>query len=163
MKDFEKFISYFPIVELPILLSDDALTQISANNDILPELFIHDFIGKWEANMESEFLEFLPCIQLKMENEKIKCIVYWRGDILKYDFVLVTLDNEANLIDRKVICGTQVDGDIIKRSVASIEADNIINIVAGAFDSKNGEYNALASQNFAMEVLANGEIAFMKE
>jgi hypothetical protein len=163
MKELENFISYFPEVELPVILSDDSLTLISATNDVIPAHYLSQFVGAWEANLESEFIEIVPCFKLTLEDKKVNSLVYWKGDILKYEFILVTFDEGGKLIDRKVLCGTLVEGSIIKKSVANIDIDKIIHIVASAYDTSSGEFSPASSQNFAMEIMPNGEIVFMKE
>ena len=76
-------------------------------------------------------------------------------------FALEYLTGE--LIERKVIASTLVDGDIIKKSVATIDPDWIIHIVAGANKAESIEYNADQSQAFNMELLSDGQIIFNLE
>jgi len=72
---------------------------------------------------------------------------------------LITLDKSGNLINRKSIANTVIDDKIIKKSVASIEQDLIINIIAGqTYDGE--EYDASFSKAFSMEILPTGEIIF---
>ena len=73
---------------------------------------------------------------------------------------MVTLNEQHAVISRKPICGTIVEGDIIKKSVARIDEESIIHIAAGAHHA-DSEFLAQQSQPFAMEIMANGEIAFM--
>ena len=78
---------------------------------------------------------------------------------MRYDFVLVTLDKNGELINKKSIASTLVNDNIIKKSIASIEPDLIINIIAGqTLDGE--EYDASMSKAFAMEILPTGEIIF---
>lgn len=163
MKELKTLLSYFPDVELPITLTDDSLTHINAANDILPEALLIEVFSKYEENIDSEFLEIMPCFKLKMVDEKISAIVYWRGDLLRYEYILLTLHQDGSVIDKKVLCGTVIEGDIVKKSVANIDPDFGIHIVAGAYNSAiTNTYDGSASQSFSMELLPTGELIFMK-
>ncbi len=154
---FQEFLSFFPPVELPVTLSEETIDVFSRNNKVLPMEGIVEYIGQWEE-IEGDTTEFIPCIRLPEQDDYIG-LIYWRGAIMQYDYFLVTLNNKGGLISRKSIASTKIEGDIIKRSVASIDNDFIIHIIAGA--SKDGEdYDPEQSQAFSMEVMATGDILF---
>jgi hypothetical protein len=162
MTDIDSFLSFFPEVAPPITLTDESIDHISANNDALPFPLIDLFLLKWEGVEIDEFTEYVPCFKFpKIGN--ITCLVYWKAALLRYDFNMVTIDEKGNLIALKPLCGTIVEDDIIKKSVASIDEDFIIHIVAGAHKTNNSDYDGSYSQSFSMEVMANGEIVFMTE
>jgi hypothetical protein len=157
MSKLERILHYFPETGLPVLISEDHLSDYEAQSDPFPQAFIDEILLEWEKEAD-EFTEFIPCFRLP-EEEKFSSVVYWKGGLLKYDFVLVTLDKKGNLINKKSIASTVVSDNFIKKSVASIEPDLIINIVAG--QSLDGEeYDASMSKAFAMEILPSGEIIF---
>jgi hypothetical protein len=71
----------------------------------------------------------------------------------------VTLNKLGDVISRKSIASTIVHGQTIKKSIASIDPDYIITIIAG--HSEGGEdYDAEQSQSYSMEILPTGEIIF---
>jgi len=154
---FSEFLSFFPEVDLPITLSEETIEVFSRNNKVLPLEGIAEYIGQWE-DIDDDTTEYIPCIQLPHQDDYIG-IIYWRGAILQYDYYLVTLDKKGQLISRKSIASTKIDGEIIKRSVASIDNDLIINIVAGATQSEL-DYDPDQSQAFSMEVMPTGDILF---
>jgi len=157
MSKLEKILHYFPETELPVLISEDHLSEFEINSDPFPQVFIDEVLLEWEKDAD-EFTEFIPCFRLPKE-EKFNAIVYWKGALLRYDFVLVTLDKNGELINKKSIASTIVHDNVIKKSVASIEPDLIINIIAGqTLDGE--EYDASMSKAFAMEILPTGEIIF---
>ena len=157
MSKLDKILHYFPETELPVLISEDHLSEFEINSDPFPQVFIDEVLLDWEKDAD-EFTEFIPCFRLPKE-EKFNAIVYWKGALLRYDFVLVTLDKNGELINKKSIASTIVNDNVIKKSVASIEPDLIINIVAGqTLDGE--EYDASMSKAFAMEILPTGEIIF---
>lgn len=157
MSKLEKILHYFPETELPVLISEDHLSEFEINSDPFPQVFIDEVLLEWEKDAD-EFTEFIPCFRLPKE-EKFNAIVYWKGALLRYDFVLVTLDKNGELINKKSIASTIVNDNVIKKSVASIEPDLIINIIAGqTLDGE--EYDASMSKAFAMEILPTGEIIF---
>jgi hypothetical protein len=157
MSKLERILHYFPETELPVLISEDYLSEYEINSDPFPQTFIDEVMMEWEKEID-EFTEFIPCVRLPKE-EKYDAVIYWKGGLLKYDFILVTLDKKGELISKKSIASTVVNDNIIKKSVASIEPDHIINIVAG--QTLDGEdYDASLSKAFAMEILPTGEIIF---
>ncbi len=157
MSKLEKILHYFPETELPVLISEDHLSEFESNSDPFPQVFIDEVLLDWEKEAD-EFTEFIPCFRLPKE-EKFNAIVYWKGALLKYDFVLVTLDKNGELINKKSISSTIINDNVIKKSVASIEPDLIINIIAGQ-TLDGDEYDASVSKAFAMEILPTGEIIF---
>lgn len=145
---------------MPVTLTDESVDVINASNDPLPASLTAAFIQVWEGGEEAdEFTEYMPCFRFK-PNKDIMAMVYWKASLMRYEFILVTLDEKHRLISRKPICGTLIEGDIIKKSVARIDEEFIIHIAAGAHHA-DVEYMAQQSQSFAMEIIANGEIAFM--
>lgn len=154
---FESFLSFFPEIELPVTLTDESIDHISATNDALPDQLIQEVLKKWDTAEDDEFTEYVPCFQWK--NEKIHCLVYWKASLMKYEYFLVTTNEKGDMIQRKSLCGTIVEGDIIKKSVARIEDSTTINIVAGA-NFNTSEYSGEQSQSFSWEIMANGEIVF---
>lgn len=157
MSKLDKILHYFPETELPVLISEDHLSEFEINSDPFPQIFIDEVLLEWEKDAD-EFTEFIPCFRLPKE-EKFNAVVYWKGALLRYDFVMVTLDKNGELINKKSIASTIVHDNVIKKSVASIEPDLIINIIAGqTLDGE--EYDASMSKAFAMEILPTGEIIF---
>jgi len=156
--DFKSYKSYFPEVELPITLSDEKVMTFSSENKALPAGFIAEFIQPIEKEID-EMTEFIPC--LKVPNTKdFSALVYWKGSLMKYEFILVTYDKNNRFICRRSIASVIVDGELVKKSVASIDEDLIISIIAG--ENKNGdeEYNPKNSKAFSMEILGDGEVIF---
>jgi|JI10StandDraft_1071094.scaffolds.fasta_scaffold30777_3 hypothetical protein len=157
MSKLDKILHYFPETELPIIVSEDYLSDYETNADPFPQVFIDEVLLEWEKDAD-EFTEFIPCFRLPKE-EKFNTVVYWKGALLRYDFIMATLDKNGELINKKSIASTIVNDNVIKKSVASIEPDLIINIIAGqTLDGE--EYDASMSKAFAMEVLPTGEIIF---
>lgn len=163
MKELKTLLGYFPEIDLPITLTDDSLTHINATNDLIPEAVLQEIFSKYENDLSSEFLEIMPCFRINLKNEKVHAIVYWKGDLLKYEFILLTLTSTGDIIDKKSLCGTIIDGDLIKKSVATIDSEYGIQIIAGAYNSSiSMGYDGNASQSFSMELLPTGEVVFMK-
>jgi hypothetical protein len=159
MSDLESFLSYFPEIVPPITLTEDSIDHINATNDPLPFYLVNKFIESWEVidESESEFIEYVPCLKLPKLN-KFHSLIYWKAGLLKYDFILANIDETGQLIQRKTLCGTIVENELIKKSVANIDEDYIIHIVAGAHKTTEIGYDASYSQTFSMEIMANGEI-----
>ncbi len=159
--NLEHFLSFFPEIDLPIILSEEYVDDFSRNNTPLNPSAIYDWIATWEGGLD-DITEYVPCFKIK-ETADIHAIIYWKAGLMTYEYVLVTLDLTGEMIERKVIASTLVDGDIIKKSVATIDPDWIIHIVAGANKAESIEYNADQSQAFNMELLSDGQIIFNLE
>ena len=157
MHKLEIVLNYFPATELPVLFSEDYLQDFEADSKPFPQAFIEEILLKWEPDAD-EYTEFIPCVKLP-EEERFNAVVYWKGSLLKYEFILVTLDKSGEIISKKIIASTQVNDNIIRKSVASIEPDHIINIIAGQ-TIEGIEYDPTMSKAFAMEILPTGEIIF---
>ncbi|HRD07136.1 MAG TPA: hypothetical protein PK037_06205 [Saprospiraceae bacterium] len=160
MKSFDALLGYFPEITLPVTLTDESVDIINASNDPLPVGLTTEFIQTWEGGEEAdEFTEYMPCFRFKPHKD-ITAMVYWKASLMRYEFIMVTLNDKHEVISKKTICGTLVEGDLIKKSVARIDEEFIIHIAAGAHHA-DSEFSAQHSQPFAMEIMANGEIAFM--
>lgn len=157
----ESLLEYFPEVELPVTVSEDSIMTFDAHNDVLPKAIIEEYIIPWEKGMEiDEYTEFVPCFQLPDSSDDYHGIVYWKGGLLRYEFLLITLNKKTGeLITRKSIAGTIAEGEKLKKSVAHIDEDFIIHIMAGV--GVDGEdYNPENSQAFNMEIMSTGDVVF---
>lgn len=157
----DQFLEFFPLVELPVTVTEDSIVVFDSRNDVLPKAGIEQFIISWEGGQEiDEYTEFVPCFRLPDTSEDYHAIVYWKGGLLKYEYLLVTFDKkEGKLINRKSIAGTIAEGSLIKKSVAQIDEDLIIHIMAGV-GADNDQYDPESSQAFNMEIMSTGEIVF---
>lgn len=154
---FKDLLSFFPELELPTSFSEEHIIIFSKENKPLPPEIIEGFISKWETK-DSEYTEFIPCGMIESNND-YTALVYWKGDLLKYEYIIVTLDPRGNLITKKTIASTIAEGSVIKKSVAYIDEDLIIHIVAGANEADT-DYDADQSKAFSMEILPTGDIIF---
>jgi len=154
-------LEYFPEVELPVTISEDSITTFDSVNEVLPKSLIEHYIIKWEASQDiDEYTEFVPCFRLPDSSEDYHAIVYWKGGLLRYEYLLVTIDKrKETIITRKSIAGIISEDDKIKQSVAQIDEDLIIHIMAGV-NNANDDYNPENSQAFNMEIMSTGDIIF---
>ncbi len=158
---FHTFLSYFPEVDLPINISDDYVDEFSRHNTPIPISYINEYIIPLEKEHD-DYTEYIPCLRMK-DTPDMHVIVYWKGGLLKYEFVMVSFDKSGNMLSRKVIASTIASDTTVKKSVATITEDWIIHIVAGENNSDDLKYSPENSQAFAMELLADGQIIFNKD
>jgi hypothetical protein len=160
MSQLERILHYFPETELPVIVSDEHLSSFEASASPFPQAFVDEIVSVWEGEAD-DFTEFIPCFRLPGQ-EKFDAIVFWKGSLLRYDFVLATLDKNGNIIGKKAIASTIVQDALIRKSIASIEPDLTIHIIAG--QTVDGtEYEASLSKAFSMEILPDGQIIFHLE
>lgn len=157
----DDMLSYFPEIELPVTLAEESAEAFSKNNKPLPPQIISEYIMKWETEEADEMTEFVPCLTVTKTEDFIG-LVYWKASLLVYEFILVSITHAGDLISKKVIASTKLDGDIVKKSAAVIDEDLIVHIVAGATYSSAG-YEPSSSQSFSMEFMEKGEIVFSKD
>jgi len=94
------------------------------------------------------------------DTKDFHAVVYWKGSLLSYDYIIATYTKNGVLINKKVIAGVRSDGINLKRSLATIDKDWIINVVVGEQSSDDDHYDPAHSQHMALELMATGEIIF---
>lgn len=157
---FSHFIEKFPVVDLPVTLTNESAHHFSQQNDPFPALMIRQYLLPFERNVApnaDEFLEYVPCLQIP-NTVGFKAVVYWKAELLTYDYVLMTFTDKGDFIDKKEIAGTKVDGDALAMVVATIDEDWVIHVVGGVNSVANQEYDPSNSQSFQLELLPTGEI-----
>ncbi len=154
---FDFFLDFFPLIELPITLTDEVHHDFSKENKALPPQAIGEFISRYEAKTADDFTEYIACFRLPA-SEHYQGLVYWKAGLLTYDFVLVTYSKIGNMIDKRAIAGTKVQGDKVRKIVATIDEHLTIFIVEGAADNELN-YEANSSRVQKLEILENGRIA----
>lgn len=155
-KNFPEFLKFFPEIELPVTITEESILEFNKFNKALPTQLIEEFIIPIETEID-EYTEFVPCLQLK--GDEFYAILYWRGMLLSYEYILVTFDKKGNHISRKIVSGTKVENENLIKSVCMIDEDHIIHIMVGG-QKKEDEYDAQNSRAMNMEILASGDIIF---
>lgn len=153
---FEEFVACFAEVELPVILTEQSITTFQKRTTPLSQQMVDRFIKSLEEP-DDEFVEFVPCIRIP-ETHDFVALVYWKGELMRYRYVLVTYDLKGRYLASAVIAGTQSDGSAILRSVATIEEDWMIHIVEGDQQVDMQLYQPRQSRAYTMELLATGEI-----
>lgn len=156
----EDLFSFFPEVELPLEVTDHLVMAADSVNKVLPAEIIEKYIVPWEGKEEfNEFTEFVPILKIQ-DTEEFYALIYWKGGLMRYEYILVTIDKEGELISRRPIASTISDGVTVKKSVAQIDEDLIIHIMAGENIADSKSYDPSNSQAFNMEVMHTGDIIF---
>jgi hypothetical protein len=157
---FKHFMEYFPEVDLPISIGESTHHTFSQNNEPLPSMVVEHYLIPIEENEVDEFTEFIPCLSLPTSTYDFKAIIYWRADLLNYQYTLATFNKKTGaLIDKKVIAGTSVRNNILIQSVATIEDNWLINIATGRANATDElSYDANNSKIYELELLTDGSI-----
>ncbi len=155
-ESFEFFLRHFSKEELPIALTDEVLRYFSENNKALDPDSIRRFITS-HVDVDDEMTEYIPCVVIA-DTEDMHAVVYWRGTLLSYEYVLATYTKNGIPIQRKVIAGIKSDGHSVLRSVATIEQDWTVQIMVGAQSIDDRHYDSDNSQMMYLELMPNGEI-----
>jgi len=159
-QSFEVFLQHFSQEKLPLTLSDENVSYFDRKNRPLSNDVIRQFIKQGDSTEDDEdHTEYIAC-NIIPDTKDIYAVVYWKGMLLEYDYILATFDKNGVLISKKVIAGVRSDGQNLKRSIATIDEDWIINIVAGEQVNDAEPYDPRRSQLMTMELMAHGEIIF---
>ena len=154
---FDKFLTLFPEVELPMVLTTDIHIEFSRHNLPIPGVMVDRFLS---SAQDDEFTEYIACFSIP-NTKSFHAVVAWRAGLMEYEYHLVTFDKSGNLLDKRVIASTKSDGKLLTRSLATIEADWLINIVEGSeIVKEDGEsiFNPSSSKVVHLEMTADGEI-----
>ncbi len=157
---FDYFLEKFPILELPVTLSDQEHHAFSSKNQTFSPEMIDAFIMPYQGAPADEFTEFVPCFRLP-ETQDFHALVFWKASLLNYAYYLITFSKKGKFIDQKEIAGTKNKENELMQSVATIEDDWIIYIVSGIKDThESSTYSASTSKAHQLELLADGRIVF---
>jgi hypothetical protein len=151
----KEFLAAFPKIELPVTLTPDLVHVFSQNNDPLPESLVEGFLLPLGEECDV-FTEFIPCFALP-DTEDFHALVYWKAALMRYTYVLITLDKNGTLIDRAELAGTFSDQNTLIQSVATIEEDWDIVVMSGKA-TIDGAYDAASSKMTTMELLPDGKL-----
>ncbi len=157
---FSEFLQIFPEASFPAVVSKDSIIEFSRNNIALPAIAIDKYINEWDPD-PNEFVEYIPCFKFNFEKDFV-AIVYYKAELLKYEYILAILDKKGQLISRKVIAGLISDGQNAIQSAATITEDFSIHI-AGANASTTHLFDGNDSKQIYMEILANGQIVSIND
>jgi hypothetical protein len=157
MKNFDIYLKFFPKAELPTIITEEMHHDFAQENKPIPNELVEEFIIKFEAEEPDEYTEYLPCLQLPLEEKKFHAIVYWKATLLQYDYIIATYTKTGVMIDKKPIAGMRLNGKAIEHTVASI--DPLLNIYSAAGMATNKDnYDANSTKASQLEILDNGMI-----
>lgn len=158
MFKFADFVSKFPPVPMPVTLGEETHHVFSQENKPLPEAMIAQFILPTEPEpAEDPYTEYVPCFAIE-DTEHFIALVWWKANLLNYEYVLATFNLKGELIDRRVIAFTRVlDDKRVQRAVATIDDEWVIFIAEG-ISSGGGVFDPTSSKTYDMEIMLSGKI-----
>ena len=153
---FQNFLTLFPEIELPLTLTTETHHEFSKHNVPIPLAMADKFLS---TALDDEFTEYIACFKIP-NTKNFHAVVCWRAGLMEYAYLLVTFEKNGQLIDKRTIGGTVSNGDLLTRSVATIDADWLITIVEGNESIKSGQsqFNPDASKVYSLELTADGEV-----
>ncbi|MFN0034987.1 MAG: hypothetical protein ACKVUS_07975 [Saprospiraceae bacterium] len=155
---FHDFVAKFPPVAMPATLGEDTHHTFGTENDPLSDAMVSQFIHPTEAvAADDEFTEYVPCFSIA-GTEQFIALVWWKAELLNYEYVLATFSGKGELIGRQVIAGTTINGGAVTRAVAVINEEWEITIGEGTSPDGNQIFDPSTSRTRNMEILVNGQI-----
>lgn len=155
---FPDFIAKFPPVPMPITLGETDHHVFGTENEPLSDALIEQFIHPTETVIpDDEFTEYVPCFGID-DTEQFIALVWWKAELMNYEYVLATFTPKGELIDKKVIAGTRVEDGKVYRAVATINEEYEIGIAEGVSADGNMLFDASSSTTRFLEIMVTGEI-----
>jgi len=155
---FHDFLAKFPPVPMPVTLGEDTHHTFGTENDPLSDAMTAQFIHPTEAvAADDEFTEYVPCFSIDNTDQFI-ALVWWKAELLNYEYVLATFNEKGELIGQAVIAGTTVKDGTVTRAVAVINEEWEITIGEGTSPDGNQIFDPTTSRTRNLEILVNGEI-----
>jgi len=152
--ELEALLACFPPIDPPITLSQEVAYRFSRDNKPLPQALISTYFAQWDKM--DDYTEVVPCCQLATDGD-FYAIIYWKGSLMSYEYILATISPQAQLINKKVIAGTISNGTTVKSSVATIDEESCVYTMVG--ELKEGQlYDPSNSSGYRFEVLPDGTI-----
>ena len=157
---FQDFINAFPETELPIDLTEDTQSVFSKENKPLSKQMIEEFIVPIDDAID-EFTEYIPCFRFPRTKD-FHAIVLWKAGLMNYEYFIITFDKKGNLIEKKMVAGTQVKGDALLRTVTTIKEDWTIASVVGVVSANDDlAYDPATSLDSMLELTQDGRISIL--
>ncbi len=157
----DNFLERFPVIKPPITLGEDSHLAFSKRNEPLQQLMIEQYILPLEGPLD-EFTEYIPCFRIP-DTYQFHAIVYWKAGLMDYQYILLTLTDKGEMIDKRVIAGTFSDGKTLTNSVATIDEEWMITVVSGQTNANGGKYDGRNSRATKLELLPEGNIIDSEE
>jgi hypothetical protein len=158
---FEALMACFAEHELPITLTEETLTAFQQMHDPIPGYLVDAFFTDGLEQIDA-FTEIVPCFRIP-DTHEFHAVVFWKGELMKYQFILTTFDLKGKPIASAAIAGLQSDGATVLRSIATIEEDWKIHIVEGEQGAEEEHYQPTSTRAYEMELLSTGEIVMSGE
>jgi hypothetical protein len=157
---FDRFLGYFPELELPIILTADAHHEFSKTNTPLPQPMIQEYLlDETIEGATDAYDEYIPCLKIP-NTDAFHAVVYFKATLLVYEYFLLTYDLEGKQIAQEKIGGMLTEGEKIHRAIPTISEDWKIHIVEGANPIESKKYQPTNSRAFSMELLPDGKIIY---
>lgn len=156
---FSEFLERFPPIPMPVVLGEDTHHIFSQENKPLPEALAAQFIQPYEEQTTDadDLVEYVPCFAIE-GTEHFAAVVWWKAGLLVYEYVLATFTPRGELIDRRVIAYTRVEGDRVHRAMATIDEDWNIFIAEGEASSADDSFDPTTSRMRELELMLDGKI-----
>ena len=143
---------------MPVTLGEGSHHVFGTENDPLSDALIAQYIHPLEAlTPDDEFTVYLPCFSIA-GTEQFIALVWWKAELLNYEYTLATFNAKGEVIDHKVIAGTRVEDGKVYRAVATINEEYEIAIAEGVSLDGDLLFDASSSKTRFLEILINGDI-----
>lgn len=152
---FENFLDVFPVVELPVTLTESLHHELERANLPFAQAILLSYVQPADMGEIDEFTEYIPGFKLTHE-KAFKAVVFWKASLMVYEYILATFTPKGELIASAVISKVEAKEGVITQSATVITPEWVIYVSEGKVASD--EFDATQAVNYSYEVLPNGEI-----
>jgi hypothetical protein len=160
-KAFYDFLSFFPVIELPITIQESDHHTFSTSNDQLPDILLTAYITPYLDFELDEFSEFLPCFQFEYKADMFH-VVIWTARLMHYSFYLFNFDKFGNFIDQREIAGFFATDQLLVHKMARIDEEGSIFIVEGGMHEGHIDFDPTTTQKWELDIADDGRIVEFK-
>lgn len=155
-----EFIDLFPEMPLPISITHDTHYFFSKNNAPVSKLMHDHFLQVYDGRDSDAYTEYVACFRIP-ETFDIHALVYWRANLDGFEYIMISLDKQGKLIEKKIIGRMHMEGDQVIQSVINIEDDWIIYSVEGLTHNAGEPFDPSATKTTNFELLPDGQIIIL--
>ncbi len=151
----------------PVTLGEETHNTFSVENEPFPGAMIAQFlpllnehVGTIEApepDPDEDFTEYVPCFSLE-GTQPFVTLVWWKAELLNYEYTLATFTEKGQLVSRMVIAYTRLRNKSIHRGVATITEDHGIIIAEGAAEGSVDYLDTTTLTTRHLDLLPDGTI-----
>ena len=155
--DFEHFLLLFPPAELPLNLSLQTESYLTAQRELLHSDWLEAFLPNLVEELD-EYTEVLPCFSLPSPY-KFHLLIYWKAHLNGSDYFLASFSPSGVLIQQQRLAGLAYSDEVMRQTLCQIAPNLTFSTMEGDLDASTGALMPLKrEQQTYYQISEQGEI-----